>query len=60
MGRLGMKTGQEINQWKTSQPNEGDIEEERQKIISVGIVDEKTFQPRLRIEKEKPRLMERD
>ena len=41
MGRLRRKTGQEINWWKTSQPDEGEIEEENEKIISVGIVDEK-------------------
>ena len=38
--------------------DEGDGEENR-KIISVDIIDEKTFQPGLRTGKEKPRLMER-
>ena len=38
--------------------DEGD-EEENRKIISVNIVDEKTFQPGLRTGKEKPRLVER-
>ena len=38
--------------------DEGDGEENR-KIISVDIVDEKTFQPGLRTGKEKPRVVER-
>ena len=38
---------------------EGDGEE-NQKIISVDIVDKKTFQPGLRMGKEKPRLVERE
>ena len=38
--------------------DEGD-EEENRKIISADIINEKTFQPGLRIEKEKPRLVER-
>ena len=37
--------------------NEGHGEENRK--MSVDIVDKKTFQPRLRTEKEKPRLVER-
>ena len=59
MGKLRRKIGQGINWWKTSQPDEEKTEEENQKIISVNIVKEKTFQPELRIEKEKPRLMEK-
>ena len=43
---------------KNLQTDEGDGEENR-KIISVDIVDEKTFQPGLRTGKEKPRLVER-
>ena len=39
--------------------NEGDGEENR-KIISVDIVDENTFQPGLRIGKEKSRVVERE
>ena len=38
--------------------NEGDMEE-TQKIISVDIVNEKTFQPGPRIRKDKPRLVEK-
>ena len=38
--------------------DEGDGEE-NQKIISVNIVDEKTFQPGLRTGKEKSRVVER-
>ena len=38
--------------------NKGDGEENR-KIISVDIVNEKTFQPRLKTGKEKPGLVER-
>ena len=60
-----------LTQWETKKENrtrnqsmknlptdEGDREENR-KIISVYIVDEKTFQPGLRIGKEKLRVVER-
>ena len=60
-----------LTQWKTEVENwtrdqllknlptdEGDGEE-NQKIISVDIIDEKTFQPGLRTRKEKSRLVER-
>ena len=60
-----------LTQWETEEKNrtsdqliknlptnKGDGEE-NQKIISVDIIDKKTFQPRLRTGKEKPRLMER-
>ena len=57
--RLKKKTGRGINQYKTSQLDERRTEEENRKIISVDIVNEKTFQPGLKTGKEKPRLMER-
>ena len=39
--------------------NEGDGEE-NQKIISVDIINKKTFQPGLKTGKEKPRLVKRE
>ena len=61
-----------LTQWETEEKNrtrdqsiknlptdEGDGEENR-KIISVDIVDKKTFQPGRRTGKEKPRLLERE
>ena len=60
-----------LTQWETEEENrtrdqsmknlptdEGDGEENR-KIISVNIVDEKTFQPGLRTRKEKSRVVGR-
>ena len=53
--RLRRKTRQEINQWKTFELDE-EMWEENQKIIVI--INEKTFQPGLRIGKEKPRVVE--
>ena len=60
-----------LTQWETKEENrtrdqsmknlptdKGD-KEENQKIISVDIVDEKTFQPGLKTGKEKSRVVER-
>ena len=56
MGDWREKPDKEINQWKTSKLDE-EMWEENQKIIDI--VNEKTFQPRLRTRNKKPRFVVR-